>query len=87
MITTEQIIEAARAAGMVAAKYDTPPFITFGLTSEDLIKFAQHFYRQGLLDAADKCDATKLIDTPTIVETAAISKCNKAIRQMAEEIK
>jgi hypothetical protein len=52
MITETQILEAAKECGGFEGELGNH-FPCF--TPQELIKLAQHFYRQGLLDAAGKC--------------------------------
>ena len=89
MITETQIIEAAKAMNTFCqTEYEDYTHSCFEFSEDELTKFAQHFYRQGLLDAAEKCDDisnAELFFVGTFVEGA--NTCTKALRQMAEEIK
>jgi hypothetical protein len=86
MITETQIIEAAKECGLYGFRSPTPEVI------EAATKFAQHWYRIGLLDAAEKCKnirwkgyvppedggAAEYFD-------GAAECCEEEIRQMAKE--
>ncbi len=76
MITETQIIEAAKAC-------DYSEFSSeFRTTTEKLIALAQHFYKQGLLDAAEKCDRMWKKEDSFDAHTL-----REAIRNMAEEVR
>jgi tagatose-1,6-bisphosphate aldolase non-catalytic subunit AgaZ/GatZ len=77
MITETQIIEAAKECGLYGFRSPTPEVI------EAATKFAQHFYRQGLLDAAEKIEK----DEAEAYFNLNANDCAEAIRQMAEKIK
>ncbi len=81
MITTEQIIEAAKECG-----YDlkTDGFIGDQCTWNVFSRFANHFYKQGLLDGAEKCENPFLLNRDS---KSTAKNLAEAIRQMAEEIK
>ena len=78
MITEKQIIEAAKACAIWKDCLDF-----YVASDEELTKFAQHWYRQGLLDAAEKCDQ---IGKPYTALTTA-EFCGEALRQMADEMR
>jgi hypothetical protein len=85
MITETQIIEAAKECGFNSFNY-------MGANTELLTRFALHFYRQGLIDAAEKCKdnapwTDRYSDNAEYTEKRACLECAEAIRQMAEEIK
>jgi hypothetical protein len=90
MITETQIIEAAKECG---GRYDwTDNIYDCTLSPIQLHRFAQHFHRQGLLDAAEKVETTGDYNTGNgkphyFLSHEARREQGKAIRQMAEEIK
>lgn len=94
MITTERIIEVGEIAGFDVApadEYQPKPELTDSGNRwiTDRIEFiANHFYKQGLLDAAEKCDAQAEYhrDVSEPQERTAMYIA-KTIRQMAEEVK
>ena len=78
MLTAEQIIEAAIECG--AKQVDIPGVVLMVEYKGELVtnysrRLAQHFYRQGLLDGADK------LDTMYVTENGAAE-----LRQMAGEV-
>jgi hypothetical protein len=90
MITETQIIEAAKECGAdqktFGYHYETEGTVFYN--PEQLTQFAQHFYRQGLLDAAEKCEERMpLYEAGGFIrEYSAARKCAEAIRQMADEV-
>lgn len=80
MITETQIIEAAKECGARFAPRVWDDGMQQMFTTEQTIQFANHFYKQGLLDAADRC-ANDSGDQLMNEYHAA------NIRQMAEEVK
>lgn len=71
MITEEKIVEAAKACGFNSFNY-------MGANTELLTRFAQHFYRQGLIAGADRCEL--IFDE----DEGGAYTCSKVLRQMAE---
>jgi hypothetical protein len=72
MITTEQIIEVAKECGFPHKVNGVIP-----LWNTELTKFANHFYKRGLLDAADACAG---MDGGECI-------FSRGLRDMAEEVK
>ena len=81
MITETQIIEAAKETGIAGLTfmYQEQRLRMMDYAMPELQRFAKHFYRQGLLDAAEKCVSKNW--------NYANEAQSEAIRQMAEEIK
>ncbi len=84
MISTEQIIEAAKACGL-------PNLTDYG--NECISRLALHFYKQGLLDAAEKIGPTEEHRKDAAwgylggTEGVELLDANaEAIRNMAEEV-
>ena len=83
MITETQIIEAAKEC---CVEKDCLDF--YVASDEELTKFAQHWYKIGLLDAAEKCASLPSFEFDGHEErTTNPDDCAEEIRAMAEEIK
>jgi hypothetical protein len=85
MITTEQIIEAAKETGVdvLTFMYQEKKLRMMDYAMPELQRFANHFYKQGLLDAVEKCANQDCF----VLDEATFTACAEAIRQMAEEVK
>jgi hypothetical protein len=78
MITNDQIIEVAKEFGF---SFNSAGRWQGIVDLRDIYRFAQHFYRQGLLDAAEKVKADAEMNVGDRLYVARL------LRQMAEEIK
>ncbi len=76
MITETQIIEAAKE---IWTEEEVENFLECRDALKELTLFAQHWYRKGLLDAAEKCDKFLGADYYPIQW-----QCAEALRNMAE---
>jgi hypothetical protein len=79
MITETQIIEAAKECGFWQEHTNT-----WMCSTEAMIEVAQHWYRKGLIDAAEKCES-EAKDPHNAPACIVARRCSEAIRQMAEE--
>jgi hypothetical protein len=83
--TEAQIIEAAKECGARFAPLVWEDGMQQMFKTNQLYRFAMHFYKQGLLDAAEKCVDIATEDDPDSNHTLADS-CAEALRAMAEEV-
>jgi hypothetical protein len=71
MINKDQVAEATKM-------FNEP----LGITEDDLFNFASHFYKQGLLDAAEKCNE---MAKKYQFDIYAVD-CGETLRRMAVEV-
>lgn len=94
MITEEKILElAVEMDAFCQTEYENYTHSCFEFSQDELIKFAKHFYSQGLLDGANKCvetyrpfywDKHACHEEWSVCETPA--ECANKLRQMAEKV-
>jgi hypothetical protein len=87
MITNDQILEAALECGFSVEPATGMIYAEDGFTKvsckHGLTELAQHFYRQGLLDAASHLDELQL---PDLYSQPCVDETVEELRQMADEV-